>query len=56
MLVNIIELQNSKLNNNVIDTRPTILLEHKDTLPEVESYDYEKYEMVKPKSKDDLVL
>lgn len=56
LLVNIIELQNSKLNNNVIDTRPTILLEHKDTLPEVESYDYEKYEMVKPKSKDDLVL
>lgn len=55
-IVNIIELQNSKLNNNVIDTRPTILLEHKETLSEEESYDYEKYEMVKPKSKDDLVL
>ena len=24
-IVNIIELKNSKLNNNVIDTRPTIL-------------------------------
>ena len=41
-IVNIIELQNSKLNNNVIDTRPTILLEHKKTLPETEeeSYNY----------------
>ena len=55
-IVNIIELQNSKLNNNVIETKPTILLEDKETLPEEESYDYEKYEMVKPKSKDDLVL
>ena len=55
-IVNIIEHQNSKLNNNVIDTRPTILLEHKETLSEEELYDYEKYEMVKPKSKDDLVL
>lgn len=55
-IVNIIELQNSKLNNNVIETKPTILLEDKETLPEEESYDYEKYEMVKPKNKDGLVL
>lgn len=55
-IINIIELQNSKLNNNIIETKPTILLEDKETLPEEESYDYEKYEMVKPKSKDDLVL
>lgn len=57
-IVNIIELQNSKLNNNVIDTRPTILLEHKETPPELtdESYSNEEYEIVKPKSKDDLVL
>ena len=31
-IVNIIELQNSRLNNNVIETKPTVLLEHKDTL------------------------
>lgn len=57
-IVNIIELQNSKLNNNVIDTRPTILLEHKETTPklEEESYDYEEYKIVKTKNKDDLVL
>lgn len=55
-IVNIIELQNSKLNSNVIKTRPTILLEHKDTLPEEESYDHEEYEIVKVKDKDDLVL
>lgn len=57
-IVNIIELQNSKLNNNVIETKPTILLEDKETLlePEEESYDYEEYEIVKPKNKDDLVL
>lgn len=57
-IVNIIELQNSKLNNNIIDTRPTILLEHKETPPELtdESYYNEEYEIVKPKSKDDLVL
>ena len=57
-IVNIIELQNSKLNNNTIETKPTILLEYKETTPESEkeSYDYEKYEMVNPKSKDDLVL
>lgn len=55
-IVNIIELQNSRLNNNVIGTKPTILLEHKETLSEEELYDYEKYEMVKPKSKDDLAL
>lgn len=56
-IVNIIELQNSKLNNNVIEIKPTILLEHKETLPEPEedSY-YEEYEIVKPKNKDDLVL
>lgn len=57
-IVNIIELQNSKLNNNVIETNPTILLEHKETLSE-ESYnyeDYEEYKIVKPKNKDDLVL
>ena len=35
-IVNIIELQNSKLNNNVIETKPTILLEHKETLVELE--------------------
>lgn len=28
-IVNIIELQNSKLNNNIIETKPTILLEYK---------------------------
>lgn len=59
-IVNIIELQNSKLNNNVIETNPTILLEHKETTPELEeSYDreeYEEYKIVKPKNKDDLVL
>ena len=54
-IVNIIELQNSKLNNNVIETKPTILLEDKETLPE-ESYNYEEYEIVKVKGKDDLVL
>lgn len=57
-IVNIIELQNSRLNNNVIETKPTILLEHKETFPEPEkeSYDYEEYEIIKPKNKDDLVL
>lgn len=57
-IVNIIELQNSRLNNIVIETEPTILLEHKETLPEPEeeSYDYEEYEIVKSKNKDDLVL
>ncbi len=58
-IVNIIELQNSKLNNNVIETKPIILLEHKETLSEKESYNYEnyeKYKIVKPQNKDDLVL
>lgn len=57
-IVNIIELQNSRLNNNVIETKPTILLEHKDTLPapEEESYDYDEYEIVRAKNKDVLVL
>ena len=55
-IVNIIELQNSRLNNNIIETKPTILLEHKEILPEEESYDDEEYETVKPKNKDDLVL
>ena len=57
-IVNIIELQNSRLNNNVIETKPTILLEHKETLPEPEeeSYNYEEYEILKLKNKDDLVL
>lgn len=60
-IVNIIELQNSRLNNNVIETKPTILLEHKESLPEPEeeSYNYENYEeykIVKAKDKDDLVL
>lgn len=57
-IVNIIELQNSRLNNNVIETKPTILLEHKETLPEPEeeSYNYEEYEIVKHKDEDDLVL
>ena len=35
-IVNIIELQNSILNNNVIETKPTILLEHKEILPKLE--------------------
>ena len=53
-IVSIIELQNSRLNNNVIEAKPTILLEHKEALqePEKELYDY----IVKPKNKDDLVL
>lgn len=58
-IVNIIEFQNSKLNNNVIETKPIILLEHKETLSEEESYNYEnyeKYKIVKPQNKDDLVL
>lgn len=57
-IVNIIELQNNKLNKNVIETKPTILLESKESTPELEeeSYDYEEYEIVKPKNKDDLVL
>ena len=57
-IVNIIELQNSRLNNNVIETKPTILLEHKDTLTaqEEESYDSDEYEIVRAKNKDDLVL
>lgn len=57
-IVNIIELQNSKLNNNVIETKPTNLLESKESTPEPEkeSYDYEEYEIVKSKNKDDLVL
>ncbi len=56
-IINIIELQNSKLNNNVLETKPTILLEHKETTHELEEEsDYEEYKMVKPKSKDDLVL
>ena len=57
-IVNIIELQNSRLNNNIIETKPTILLEHKYILPdpEEESYDYKEYEIVKTKNKDDLVL
>lgn len=57
-IVNIIELQNRRLNNNIIETKPTILLEHNETLPEPEekSYDYEEYEIVKPQNKDDLVL
>lgn len=55
-IVNIIELQNSKLNNNIIETRPTILLEHKEKLSEEESYNYEDYEIEKSKNKDDLVL
>lgn len=55
-IVNIIELQNSRLNNNIIETKPTILLEHKEILPELEeAYEYEEYEKVKQKSKDDLV-
>ena len=32
-IVNIIELHNNRLNNNVIETKPTILLEPKETLP-----------------------
>ena len=52
------KLLNSRLNSNVIETNPTILLELKETLPDQkeESYDYEEYEIVKPKNKDDLVL
>ena len=57
-IVNIIELQNSRLNNDVIETKSIILLEHKETLPESEeeSHDYEEYEIVKRKNEDDLVL
>ena len=42
-IVNIIELQNSRLNNKVIEAKPTILLEHKEISleSEEESYDYE---------------
>jgi len=57
-IVNIIELQNSRLNNNVIETKSTMLLEHKKTLsdPKEKSYDYKEFEIVKFKDKDDLVL
>ena len=55
-IVNIIELQNSRLNNNIIEAKLTILLDYKEALPEEESYDYEEYEIIKPKNKDDLVL
>ena len=57
-IVSIIELQNNRLNDNVIETKPTILLEHKETLPDLEeeSYNYEEDEIIKPKNKDDLVL
>lgn len=50
---NIIELQNSRLNNNVIETKSTILLEHKETLPkpEEEAYDYEEYEIASSRIK-----
>ena len=53
------KLLNSRLNSNVIETNPTILLEHKETLPDPkeESYDYDdEYEIVKPKNKDNLDL
>lgn len=52
-IVNIIELQNSRLNNNVIETKPPILLEHKETIHklEKESYDYEEHEIVNPKQR-----
>ena len=57
-IVSIIELQNNRLNDNVIETKPTISLEHKETLPdpEEESYNYEEDEIIKTKNKDDLVL
>ena len=58
-IVNIIELQNNRLNNNVIETKTTILLKHKETLPEPkeELYNYEEeYEIVKPKNEDDQFL
>lgn len=55
-IVNIIELQNSRLNNNVVETKPTILLEHKETLHKPEECNYKEYEIVKAKDKDDLVL
>lgn len=56
--ININYLQNSRLNNNIIETKPTILLEHKETSSDLEekSYNYEEYEIVKPKNKDGLVL
>ena len=50
-IVNIIELQNSKLDNNIIETKPTILLEHKETLSEEESYNYENYEILKKRQR-----
>lgn len=46
-IINIIELQNTKLLENKQKELPK---------PEKESYDYEEYEMVEPKNKDDLVL
>ena len=57
-IVSIIELQYNRLHDNVIETKPTILLEHKETLPdpEEESYNYEEDEIIKTKNKDDLVL
>lgn len=47
-IVNIIKLQNSRLNHNFIETKSTILLEHKNTLSdyEEESYDYEEHEII----------
>ena len=35
-IVNIIKLQNSRLNNNIIETKPIILLKHKNILPDPE--------------------
>lgn len=50
-IVDIIKLQNNRLNNNVIETKPTILLKHKKIFPESKE---KSYDIVK--SKNDLVL
>lgn len=42
---------------NVIESELTILLEHKEAMIKLEdSYNYEKYELIKSNTKDDLVL
>lgn len=49
-IVNIIKQKNNRLNSNIIETKQTILLEHKEILLETEeeSYYYDEYEIIKP--------
>ena len=49
-IVNIIKYKNNRLNSNIIETKQTILLEHKEILLETEeeSYYYDEYEIIKP--------